>query len=370
MMYDVIIVGGGLAGLVNAVHLSQAGLEVLVLEKNDYPKHKVCGEYISKEVLPYLESIGIHPFQVGATSIDQFTLSSPNGTEISTRLPLGGFGISRFTLDHLLYQKALANGCKVVKTTVEKINFLGNSFKVSTRGGIDYLATFAIGAYGKRSTLDVQLNRKFIHEKTPFLAVKSHFTGDFPDDLVALHNFEGGYCGVSKVENGFINICYLANYKTFKQYRNIETYQQEVLYKNPHLNKIFGTVQNAFPKPLTISQISFAAKETVENGIFMCGDTAGMIHPLCGNGMGMAIHSAQILSNLLVQFFNKKISNRQSLEEAYIKEWKLTFQKRLRAGHFLNLFLSNANLLNLGIPALRLFPKLLPTIIRQTHGEK
>ena len=84
----------------------------------------------------------------------------------------------------------------------------------------------------------------------------------------------------------------------------------------------------------------------------------------------MAIHSAQILSNLLVQFFNKKISNRQSLEEAYIKEWKLTFQKRLRAGHFLNLFLSNANLLNLGIPALRLFPKLLPTIIRQTHGEK
>ena len=369
-MYDVLIIGGGLAGLVNAVHLSQAGLEVLVLEKNDYPKHKVCGEYISKEVLPYLGSIGIYPFEVGATSIDKFTLSSPNGTEISTRLPLGGFGISRFALDNLLYQKALANGCKVVKATVEQISFVGTNFKVSTRGGMDYLATFAIGAYGKRSTIDVQLNRKFIQKKTPFLAVKSHFTGDFPDDLVALHNFEGGYCGVSKVEKGFINVCYLANYKSFKQYRNIETYQQEVLYKNPHLKNIFGTLKNAFPKPLSISQISFASKETVENSILMCGDTAGMIHPLCGNGMGMAIHSAKILSTLLVQFFNKKISNRQSLEKAYITEWQLTFQKRLRAGHFLNLFLSNSNLLNLGIPALRLFPNLLPTIIRQTHGEK
>lgn len=369
-MYDVLIIGGGLAGLVNAVHLSKAGLKVLVLEKNDYPKHKVCGEYISKEVLPYLESIGIDPFQIGATSIEKFILSSPKGTKISTRLPLGGFGISRFTLDNLLYQKALANGCIVVKKTVEKVSFLGTSFKVSTRGGTEYLATFAIGAYGKRSIIDLQLNRKFIHKKTPFLAVKSHFTGDFPDDLVALHNFEGGYCGVSKVENGFINVCYLANYKTFKQYRNIDTYQREVLCKNPHLKKIFDTLKNAFPKPLTISQVSFASKETVENGIFMCGDSAGMIHPLCGNGMGMAIHSAQILSNLLVQFFNKKTSTRQILEEAYVKEWNLTFQKRLRAGHFLNLFLSNTNLLNLGIPALKLFPTLLPTIIRQTHGEK
>ncbi len=367
-MYDVLIVGGGLAGLVNAVHLSKAGLKILVLEKNEYPKHKVCGEYISKEVLPYLESLGIYPFQIGATAIDNFLLTSPKGTQVATRLPLGGFGISRYALDNLLYQKALANGCVVIKTRVEQIGFLGNSFKVSTRGGINYFATFAIGAYGKRSTLDVQLNRKFIHKKTPFLAVKSHFTGEFPDNLVALHNFEGGYCGVSKVENELINVCYLANYKTFKKYRSIETYQQEVLCKNPHLNKIFGRLKPAFPKPLTISQISFSPKKTVENHIFMSGDTAGMIHPLCGNGMGMAIHSAQILSELFIRFFNKKITSRQDLEAAYLKAWNRTFQKRLRAGRCLNLFLAKPNLLDLGIPLLKFMPNMLPFIIRQTHG--
>ncbi|MEM6320927.1 MAG: NAD(P)/FAD-dependent oxidoreductase [Bacteroidota bacterium] len=368
-MYDVAIIGGGLAGLVNAVHLSQAGLKVLVLEKNTYPKHKVCGEYVSKEVLPYLESIGIYPYEMGATFIDKFLLSSPKGTQVTTDLPLGGFGISRFTLDYELYQKAVANGCVVQKATVEKIHFLGNHFQISTRTGDDYLATFAIGAYGKRAALDVQLNRPFMQKKTPYLAVKSHFRGDFPNDLVALHNFEGGYCGVSKVENELINVCYLANYKTFKEHKNIADYQRVVLCENPHLKELFGTFQPAFPKPLTISQISFSPKKTVENHIFMSGDSAGMIHPLCGNGMGMAIRSAQILSNLLIASFSKKGGNRLALEAAYTKKWRLTFQKRLGAGRFLSLFLSNSKLLSLGIPALNLFPPLLPFIIKQTHGE-
>lgn len=368
-MFDILIIGGGLAGLANAVHLSKAGLKVLVLEKHDYPKHKVCGEYISNEVLPYLAYLDIHPFSIGATSIKRFLLSSPKGKQVKTQLPLGGFGISRFALDNLLYQKVLENGCVVKKTTATKIDFLGEKLKVSTQGGDEYFATFVIGAYGKRSTLDMHLNRKFIQKKTPFLAVKSHFTGEFPDDLVALHNFDGGYCGVSKVENGFLNVCYLADYKTFKKHRNIEIFQQEVLCKNPHLKEIFATTKPAFPKPLTISQVSFSPKETVENHILMSGDTAGMIHPLCGNGMGMAIHSAKILSELLVQFFNGKTHNRELLEEAYAKEWQSTFQKRLSAGRFLNLFLTNQHLLSAGISGLRFFPKILPFIIKQTHGE-
>ena len=368
-MVDVLIVGGGLAGLVNAIHLSNTGLKVIVLEKNDFPKHKVCGEYISNEVLPYLEQLGIHPFRAGATAINQFLLSTPTGVQVETKLPLGGFGISRYTLDHLLYQTALANGCVVEKAMVEKIDFFGDKFRVSTRRGIDYFATFVIGAYGKRAALDIALNRKFIREKTPFLAVKCHYTGDFPNNLVALHNFEGGYCGVSKVENDLINVCYLANYKSFKPYRKIEAYQREVLFKNPHLKNIFQHLKMAFPQPISISQISFSTKERVQNHIFMSGDTAGMIHPLCGNGMGMAIHSAQILSNLLVQYFNGRTTNRQELEQEYIAMWNQTFRKRLTVGRFLNFFLATPILLEKGIPLLRLLPNLLPFIIKQTHGE-
>ena len=69
--YDVIIIGGGLAGLTSAIHLSKANHSVLLIEKNEYPKHKVCGEYVSNEVLPYLDFLGFNPFEFGAKRISK-----------------------------------------------------------------------------------------------------------------------------------------------------------------------------------------------------------------------------------------------------------------------------------------------------------
>ena len=71
-IFDVIIVGGGLAGLTNAIHLSKVNQNVLLIEKNSYPKHKVCGEYISNEVIPYLNFLGIDPIKEGAKKLPKF----------------------------------------------------------------------------------------------------------------------------------------------------------------------------------------------------------------------------------------------------------------------------------------------------------
>ena len=368
-MIDILIIGGGLAGLVNAIHLSKAGLKVKVIEKSDYPKHKVCGEYISNEVLPYLNYLGIDPFAVGAVSIKRFSLSTPNGKSIYTTLPLGGFGISRYTLDQILYHKVLESGCTVEKEIVTNSDFLGDSFRTTIRNGEEYFSKFVIGAFGKRSNIDVQYQRNFIQQKAPFLGVKGHYTGDFSDDLVALHNFKGGYCGVSKVEDNRINICYLTDFKAFKKYRNIEIFQEEVLFKNPHLKEIFAQVKPLFDAPLTISQVSFCPKQSVENHIFMSGDAAGMIHPLCGNGMGMAIHSALLLSQTLIHFFEGTITSRAELELVYAKEWKTTFRKRLLAGRLFNTAFKSDKIFELGLSGLLLFPKLLPFFIEQTHGQ-
>lgn len=369
-MLDILIIGGGLAGLVSANHLSQAGLKVMVIEKNAFPKHKVCGEYISNEVLGYLEYLGINPFELGATSLKNFTLSTSKGKTVSAQLPLGGFGISRYTLDHFLYQKAVENGCLAKQATVVKSHFKGNGFEVETMDGQMYEAKFVIGAYGKRSNMDLKLDRPFIKQEAPFLGVKSHYKGDFPEDVVALHNFRGGYCGVSKVEKDFINICYLADFETFKKYKNLEDYQAEVICKNPHLKEILNSVEMTFPKPLTISQVSFLPKRQVESHIFMSGDAAGMIHPLCGNGMGMAIHSAKMLSELLITFFEGKKTKRGELENLYVDKWKHTFRNRLLAGRFFNVFFRKDRLFEKAMNVLPMFPPLLPFFIKQTHGRE
>jgi flavin-dependent dehydrogenase len=366
---EIIIIGGGLAGLTAGIHLSKKGIQVIIIEKNEFPKHKVCGEYISNEVLPYLEWLDLKISDLKPTHIDKLEFSTANGTLIKTELPLGGFGISRYELDFYLYKKALSNGCKILKKEVENVVFENEKFIISTSNGTILTANFVIGAFGKRSNIDVKLNRKFIQQKSPWLAVKAHYSGEFPNDLVGLHNFEGGYCGVSKVENNRINICYLTKYSSFKEYKNIADFQNLVVKQNPHLQKIFKNSKLLFEKPLTISQISFVPKQAVENHILMIGDTAGLIHPLCGNGMAMAIHSAKIVSELVISYFNKNIKTRIELENKYQEKWNSNFKWRIKIGRVLSEILLNPKLSGNLLHIVLLFPFLLNCIIKKTHGK-
>lgn len=365
---DVIIIGGGLAGLTGAIHLSKKGLNVTLIEKSGYPRHKVCGEYISNEILPYLLWLDIDVLQLNPEKISLFEFTTQNGKIARTKLPLGGFGISRYMLDHILYQKALSNGCIILKETVTDISFDKDEFSVATPNQI-LSAKLVLGAFGKRSNIDQFLARDFTTKKSPWLAVKAHYSGEIPNDIVALHNFNGGYCGVSKVEDNIINICYLADYTTFKKYKNIEEYQKNVLYKNKQLKSVFENCELLFDKPLTISQISFDKKQPVENHILMIGDSAGLIHPMCGNGMAMAIHSAKIASELILDYYCGEITSRSTLEKYYAKQWKKHFGKRLLMGRLLSQILTNKTITNALVGIVAAIPALLSQIIKHTHGK-
>ncbi len=366
--FDVVIVGGGLAGLTSAIHLSQFNTQVLLIEKNEYPKHKVCGEYISNEVLPYLNSLGIDPIKNGAKEISKVELTTVKSNQIHGELPLGGFGMSRYCIDELLANKALKNGVTILQDSVENIHYEQNSLRVTTKSKQNFTSKVVIGAFGKRSNLDVKMNRKFIQKKSPYLAVKTHVQGDFPEDHVALHNFKGGYCGVSKVENDSINLCYIVSFSAFKKYKSIQEFQEAVVYQNTYLNQVFKESKPVFEKPLTISQVSFETKSPVEDHIIMCGDTAGMIHPLCGNGMGMAISSAKIASEEILRFLNNEIS-RSELEKNYLRNWNKEFKARLRVGHFIAWLFRNQFISEVAHSILKRVPSLLPKIIRLTHGK-
>lgn len=361
------IVGGGLAGLTSAIHLAKSGIKLLVIEKQQYPFHKVCGEYVSNEVLSYLNSLGFDPFQFDAKKIDRLKLSTPSGKFVESKLDLGGFGLSRYTMDNELYKLVKLNGGFIINDAVTEINF-NSSFTVVTKSKMVIHTKVVLGAYGKRSNLDIRLNRNFIKKESPFLAVKAHYTGVFPEDLVGLHHFEGGYCGVSTIENSKINICYIADYKIFKRYKNTDEFEAHVVRKNIFLKEIFEKSELAFEKPLAISQISFEQKSAVENHILMCGDSAGLIHPLCGNGMGMAIHSAQIASNLVIQFLSEQMS-REKLEKTYQLQWNKAFNSRLQIGRNLAQLFRMNQFSEVSMSLLKFAPMALKPIIGLTHGK-
>lgn len=366
--YDVIIIGGGLAGLTSAIHLARNNIDVLLIEKNDYPKHKVCGEYVSNEVLEYLHSLDVDVWDAGAKKIDTFDFSSKSGKSLSVTLPLGGFGLSRYALDKLLLDTAISNGVAIHKGTAVRAQLEGDSFVVDTKIGTQFTASYVLGAYGKRSGMDGALSRKFIKNKSPWIGVKAHYKANFPENHVALHNFKGGYCGLSMVETGHVNACYLTHVDVFKEYADLEAFQKIILQKNSALRAFFDDAEMVFDKPLAISQVSFEPKLPVEKHILMIGDSAGLIHPLCGNGMAMAIHGAKIASELLIDGHESNLTRLQ-LESKYVKLWQNAFQSRLRAGRGIQRLLLNDTLTNLGVSLVGTSPFVLRKIIKSTHGD-
>jgi flavin-dependent dehydrogenase len=367
---DVIIVGGGLAGLVSAVLLSRSGLQVTLVEKKDYPHHKVCGEYISNEVVPFLKRHDLYPGTLAPVSIHRFMLTSVSGKSSYMPLDLGAFGISRYALDHFFFLKAQEAGVTVLtQTAVQDVIFRDDIFELTLPQNKKLNSRLVIGAYGKRSRLDKQLERKFTTQRSPYIGVKYHLKTSFPEDLIALHNFRGGYCGISRVEDGRYNMCYLGNRKDLRRYGSIEAMERAVLWENPHLKKLFTESEFLFEKPEVINEISFAPKQPVEQHILMSGDTAGLITPLCGNGMAMAIHSAKLLSDLIIQYYRPGDFPRPQLEQAYDRAWRQLFATRLWVGRNVQRLFGSALVSELGVGLVGHSPLLARQIMKRTHGQ-
>ncbi len=368
-MKNIVIVGGGLAGLLSAIQLSRAGISCTVIEKREFPFHRVCGEYISNEVVPFLQSLEAFPESLNPSSINRFQLSATNGKSSFLSLDLGGFGVSRFAFDYFLYEKAKALGVTfLLNTEVEHVDFTNEKFNIRCSAS-SLQADVVIGSHGKRSKVDVALKRNFIQKRSPYVGVKYHVRTDFPVDLVALHNFEGGYCGASNIENNITNLCYLVHRDVLRKQGSIEALEANVLKNNPHLKNLFNNSDFLFDKPETINEITFETKEPVYNHILMVGDAAGMITPLCGNGMAMAIHASKIVSELIIRFCSDKNYTRDQLENDYARNWKALFESRLWQGRHIQKLFGSAFASNIAIHLLLYSKPLAKAIVKRTHGE-
>lgn len=364
----IIVIGGGLAGLISAILLQEGGFEVTVFEKKRYPFHRVCGEYISNEALPFLQSLQIPFSDMGHSRISRLSVTTGHGKELVTNLPLGGFGLSRYKLDHLLFEYAEKLGVTFMFEKVLDITFKDESFEITAEKGMHY-SGLAIAAHGKRSNLDQKLNRAFFYHRSPYLGVKYHIKTDLPDNLIRLDNFSGGYSGVCKIEDHKFNLCYLSRTSNLKDYSGISEMEENVLYGNPFLKYLFKNSEFITEKPEVINEICFEPKTLVEDHLLFCGDSAGMITPLCGNGMAIAIHSAKILAESIIRHASEQNLNRTDLEQDYIRRWSKEFKWRLRSGRLIQQLFGKPILSELAVSALNNLPALNQMIVKKTHGK-
>ncbi|HET6254295.1 MAG TPA: FAD-dependent monooxygenase [Puia sp.] len=371
--YDVIIAGGGLAGLALSIQLTRAGYSVALLEKETYPYHKVCGEYVSLESWNFLEELGLPLSDWNLPVIRQLQVSAPDGNSITHELPLGGFGISRYKLDSAMAAIARAEGVELRESVkVTDMQFERPMFTVRTSDGAFY-SKIACAAYGKRSNLDIKWRRAFTQKRSDrlnnYVGVKYHVRADIPADMISLHNFRDGYCGISRIEDGKCCLCYITTARNLRESGNsIPEMEKMILRRNPFLDKIFSSANFLFAQPVTISQISYERRTRVEDHVLFTGDAAGMIPPLAGNGMSMALHGSKIAYRCIDAFLKGQLA-RYELEQEYTDRWNGQFGRRLWVGRLLQAWFGSERRTNLLLSSLKPFPGFVSFLIRQTHGE-
>ena len=371
--YDIAIIGGGLAGLSLAILAANASYKVVLFEKETYPFHKVCGEYISLESYDFLIRIGLPLQDWNLPIIKKLQVSDVNGKLYDFKLDLGGFGISRYTIDNALYNLAKQKGVDIfTNEKVSEVNLINDAHIIQTNTK-KITTNIVAGAYGKRSNLDIKWKRNFAEQKlnklNNFIGVKYHIKTGFAKDKIALHNFKNGYCGISAIEDDKHCLCYLTNAENLSANNNsIQQMQENVLCKNPVLKKIFTEADFLYAVPLTISQISFDKKSQTENHVLLLGDAAGMITPLCGNGMSMAMHGAKLAFIEINKYLRQKISRTQ-MEENYKNNWNKNFASRLATGRIVQKLMGNNTSTSMFLKLMNSFPFLPKTLIKSTHGK-
>ncbi|MCY7336265.1 MAG: NAD(P)/FAD-dependent oxidoreductase [Chamaesiphon sp.] len=360
MQYDAVIIGAGLAGCSAAIQMAATGVRVLLLEQSRYPVHKLCGEFLSVEVTAAFERLGILESvqTAGASSIRRAYLTTKNGKSFHHPLPGTALGLSRYRLDAILFERSIQMGaeCRDGVTVKSVTGNLQTGFEVVTSQGI-FTSRTVLGAYGKKSALSSQLKR------SPFVAFKAHYTGVQVSDAIELHAFDGGYCGLSAIESGQVNLCWIGHERILQGNRSLPP----GLYTNPVLADRLSTMQRVPGSLHGLSQISLAIKPKFQQDVCQIGDTAGMIMPLCGDGMAMALRSTELAIPLALAFLDGKLSAPE-FKYCYAVAWNREFWRRLRVGKLMHDAFIHPSVADWGVDLCDRLPAIGAWIIQATRG--
>lgn len=371
MTYDAIIIGGGPAGASAAIELSKRGHRVLLLEKRKLPASKLCGEFLSPEVRDAFRQLGVSEEvkAAGAHPIRRARITTAGGAAFEESLPGTALGLSRYRLDHLLFKHARTCGvdARDGQTVRGVAGSLEEGFHVETAGEA-FRARLVFGAYGRRGLLDRKLERPFLDEQSPLVAFKAHYEGAQLSDVIEVHAFPGGYCGLSPVEEGRLNLCWIARESSLKAAGgDPEAMIDASLKRNPVLERRLRALHRVSDTFEAVGQVSLARKSLFSRGVCMVGDTAGMIAPFCGDGMAMALRSAALAAEPASDYLNGR-SSAESFRAQYTEAWERAFRTRMQLGRWVHRASLRPMAASLAVHACRLAPGLGRWLMRKTRG--
>ncbi len=377
--WDVAVVGGGPAGCSAAISLARAGLKVVLYEARTYPHDKMCGEFLSPECEAVLGALGLQDrlAALNPVPIHSARITAPDGTVWQTRLTGRALGLSRKTLDAALAEEAERAGVSVCQaaSVTGLTGSLLEGFELEVSGlqsSSTVCARAVIAAHGKRSAFDRLLGRKFLGKRQPFVALKAHFHGPPVPNRIELHSFPGGYCGMSEIEGGAQVACLLVQEKVFQRRRGqgadgVDGFITWMMGQNENLHSWLQAAERIQDRWISIAQVPFGRKTLMERDILMSGDAAGLIVPLAGNGIAMALESGRLAAGWLTRYLASQIEV-EELRQGYPAEWRQCFDLRLRLGKAIQPVLLRPRLASMALRLMNTFPLAGQFLVEHTRG--
>lgn len=378
-VHDVVVVGAGPAGSAAAAALAQRGWDVLLLERDYFPRHKVCGEFLSPEAQGTLRMLHLHAAVAALTpvALTHATVTTKQGQ--TTRMPLPGpaWGVSRFALDEALATAACDQGVALWSgMLVKQFTRIDNEYVIqlqtrSTTGPAPchgmVKSRALIIACGRHSASALPPHPT-PHHRPLSVGIKGHYVNIDMPAQVELFFFPGGYAGINPVEDGRVNLCLLLSYEAFRRTgQSVAGTVAAIAEWNPALGRRLAGGQVLTESICTIAPVDTGRPATPWAEVACLGDTAVMLPPLCGDGMAMALRSAELCAPLADAFLRAELS----LDEwaaHYQTAWQSEFNQRVRTGRFLQQMLAVPLVAEAMIGLGRVAPPLAAHFVKATRG--
>jgi flavin-dependent dehydrogenase len=298
---DHLVIGGGLAGSTVGIRLAASGRAVTLLEREPNAHHKVCGEFLSREAVAYLEQLGVDAISLGAQTIRSVRLTARNQV-VETKLPFTALSLSRWVLDEALMKRAAESGCTVERGAfVEGLAPRDGGWTAQLRGGESWTSATVFLASGKH---DVRGIERGAGQHRDLVGFKLHWRlapaqTEALRDSMDLFLFAGGYGGLSLVEGNAANFCLLVRRAVLRKAGGWKQLLDKIQSENAHIAKRLSSAQALWERPLAVSSIPYGYIHAGGGaGLWCVGDQAAVIPSFTGDGMSIALHSGALAAQM------------------------------------------------------------------------